>query len=96
MLVIGSSTRDESTIEYRPTIGFTLRTRDVYRVLRRTIEQSDALRIGLFISIQTFVSMPTLTESEEELSWIERATELADRTAGITYQKHEVDDGAGA
>lgn len=93
---IGNSARDESTTEYRPTIGFTLRTRDGYRVLRRTIEQSDALRNGLFISDQTFVSMPTLTEFDEELSWIERTTELADRTAGITYQKDQVDDGAGA
>ena len=92
---IGNSARDESTIEYRPTIGFTLRTRDGYRVLRRTIEQSEALRNGLFISDQTFVSMPTLTEFEEELNWIERATELADRAAGITYQKDQVDDGAG-
>ena len=78
---IGNTARDESTIEYRPTIGFTLRTRDGYRVLRRTIEQSEALQNGLFISDQTFVSMPTLTEFEEELSWIKRTTEFADRTA---------------
>ena len=93
---IGNTARDESTIEYRPTIGFTLRTKDGYRVLRRTIEQSEPLQNGLFISDHTFVSMPTLTGFEEELSWIERTTEFADRAAGIAHQKDEVDDGAGA
>lgn len=84
---IGDTARNESTIEYRPTIGFTLRTRDGYRVLRRTIEQSETLQNGLFISDCTFVSMPTLTTFEEELNWIERTTEFANRTARIAYQK---------
>ena len=93
---IGNTASNELTIEYRPTIGFTLRTRDEYRVFRRTIEQSEALQNGLFITDHAFVSMPTLTGFDEELSWIERTTEFADRAAGITYQKDEVDDGASA
>ena len=93
---IGNTASNELTIEYRPTIGFTLRTRDGYRVFRRTIEQSEALQNGLFIADHTFVSMPTLTGFEEELSWIERTTEFADRAAGVAYQKDEVDDGASA
>ena len=93
---IGNTASNELTIEYRPTIGFTLRTRDGYRVFRRMIEQSEALQNGLFITDHTFVSMPTLTGFDEELSWIERTIEFADRAAGIAYQKDEVDDGASA
>ena len=93
---IGNTASDESAIEYRPTIGFTLRTRDGYRVFRRTFEQSEALQNGLFIADHTFVSMPTLTGFDEELTWIERTSEFADRAAGIAYQKDEVDDGASA
>jgi hypothetical protein len=93
---IGNTASNELSIEYRPTIGFTLRTRDGYRVFRRTIEQSETLQNGLFITDHTFVSMPTLTGFDKELSWIERTTEFADRAAGITYQKDEVDDGASA
>ena len=93
---IGNTASKELTIEYRPTIGFTLRTRDGYRVFRRAIEQSEGLQNGLFIGDHTFVSMPTLTGFDEELSWIEQTTEFADRAAGIAYQKDEVDDGASA
>ena len=93
---IGNTASDESTIEYRPTIGFTLRTKDGYRVFRRAIEQSEALQNGLFMVDRTFVSMPTLTGFDEELTWIEGTSEFADRAAGIAYQKDEVDDGASA
>ena len=93
---IGNTVRDESSMEYRPTIGFNVRTKDGYRLLRRTIEQSETLQNGLFISDYIFVSMPTLTGFEEELSWIQRTIEFADRAAEIAYQKDEVDDGASA
>ena len=93
---IGNTASKELTIEYRPTIGFTLRARDGYRVFRRAIEQSEGLQNGLFIGDHTFVSMPTLTGFDEELSWIEQTTEFADRAAGIAYQKDEIDDGASA
>ena len=65
-------------------------------MFRRTIEQSETLQNGLFITDHTFVSMPTLTGFDKELSWIERTIEFADRAAGIAYQKDEVDDGASA
>ena len=93
---IRNAASKELTTEYRPTVGFTLRTSDGYRVFRRTIEQSEGLQNGLFIGDHTYVSMPTLTGFEEELSWIEQTTEFADRAAGIAYQKDEVDDGASA
>ena len=88
---IGKAAGDESTIEYRPTIGFTLRSKDGYRVLRRTIEQSEALPNGLFISDHTFVSMPELTGFAEELDWIERTSELANQASGIAYQEDEAE-----
>ncbi len=93
---IGHAASKEVTAEYRPVIGCTFRTRDGCRVFRRAIEQSESLRNGLFIVDQAFVSIPTLTEFDEELSWLTQTTELADRSAGIAYEKDEVDDGVRA
>ncbi len=76
-----------TTTEYRPVIGFTLRTKDGYRVFRRAIEQSEGLQNGLFIGDHTFVSVPTLTKFDEELSWIEQTTEFADQAVGIAYDQ---------
>ena len=84
----------DSTIEYRPCIGFSLRSSDGYRVLRRTIEQSEVLHNGLFISDHVFVRMPKLTKFEEEMDWMVQASSMADRAAGIAYQKDSGDDAA--
>lgn len=84
---IEEAAKGDSSIEYRPSISFILRTKDRYRVLRRMIEQSEVLQNGLFISDRIFVSMPSLTELEEELNWIKQIDRLADRVSGLTYQK---------
>ena len=85
-----------STIEYRPTIGFTLRGHGELRVLRRTIEQSETLENGLFISDYIFVSMPNLTTFDEEMSWARHTVGLADSAAGIAYKRDEEDGDASA
>ena len=85
-----------STIEYRPTIGFTLRSHGGRRVLRRTIEQSLILENGLFITDYTHVSMPELTTFSEEMSWARHTVSLANSAAGIVYKKDEEDEDASA
>ena len=87
--------RDEPTIEYRPSVGFTLGSVDGHRVLRRSIEQSEVLPNGLFVATRIFVSIPDLTTVEEEMGWIGRISDLAHRAAGIAYQKDRVDDDSG-
>ena len=92
--VIKEAAQVQATVEYRPTVGFTLRTDDGRRVFRRTIEQSEALPNGLFVSDHTWVSMPGVTRFEEELAWRERTIEIANRAAGITHEGNDDDDGS--
>ena len=83
----------EPALEYRPIVGFTLRTSDGSRVFRRAIEQSEAFPDGLFISDSSHVSMPGLTAMEEELSWREQTVQFANRASGIVHEGNEQTDG---
>ena len=74
-------------VEFRPCIGFTLRTGDGYRVFRRTIEQSELLENGLFIADYVVVRSPELTKFEEELRWMVHVNDLAHRAARVRYQE---------
>lgn len=74
-------------MEFRPCVGFSLRTGDGRRVLRRTIEQSEVLENGLFIADYVFVRSPELTKFEEELRWMVHINQLAHHAAGIRYQE---------
>ena len=93
---IEEAARGQPATEFRPTIGFTLRSSDGFRVFRRTIEQSEVLENGLFIANRIFVSMPDLTTFDEEIGWTDRIGNLANTAAGITYLRDEADDDAGA
>lgn len=93
---IEEATRGQAATEYRPTIGFTLRSSDGFRVFRRTIEQSELLGNGLFIANQIFVSMPILTAFGEEIDWIDRTGDLANTAAGIEYHKDAANEDADA
>ena len=78
--------RQEPGVECRPSVGFTLRSTDGNRVLRRSMEQSEILPNGLFITNHIFVSLPDLTEFDEERSWIDQINNLANRASWIVYQ----------
>ena len=82
----------ETEIEYRPCIAFSLKTSDGYRVLRRTIEQSEVLDNGLFIADHVFVRSPNLTRFEDEARWVRRLSSTANRAAEIKEQEDEHDD----
>ena len=93
---IEDAARAQSAMAYRPTIGFTLRSNDGYRMLQRRIEQSEALENGLFISNHFFVSLPSLTTFDEEIDWLNRTSSLANTISGIVHVGDEADDAAGA
>lgn len=93
---IEEAARGQMATEYRPTIGFTLRGSDGFRVFRRTIEQSELSENGLFIVDHIFTSMPILTTFDEEADWIDRAVNLANSAAGIAYHKDDADGALGA
>ena len=83
----------EATVEYRPLVGFTLRTRDGSRAFRRAIEQSEAFQNGLFISDSSYVSLPGLSGMDEELSWRQQMIEFANRASDIVHEGNERSEG---
>ena len=89
----GVAAKSDSTVEYRPMVGFTLRTRDGSRAFRRAIEQSEVLQNGLFISDTSYVSLPGLSGMEEELSWRQQMQEFANRASGIVHEGDEHSEG---
>lgn len=89
----GAVAVSDLVVEYRPIVGFTLRTRDGSRAFRRAIEQSEAFANGLFISDSSHVSVPGLTGMEEELSWRQRMLEFANRASGIVHEGNEQSEG---
>ena len=92
---MSDAVQQEPGVECRPSVGFTLRSTDGNRVLRRSIEQSELLPTGLFITNHIFVSLPNLTVFDEERSWIGQIDKLANRASGIVYQKDENNDDSG-
>ena len=89
---IGAVAGSESALEYRPIVGFTLRTSDGSRVFRRTIEQSELVPNGVFISDNSYISLPGLTGMDEELSWREQAVQFANHASGIVHEGNEQTD----
>ena len=85
----------EPGVECRPSVGFTLRSTDGNRVFRRSIEQSEVLANGLFITNHIFVSLPNLTGFDDERSWIGHIDKLANQASGIVYQREESNDDSG-
>lgn len=86
------SRANEAEIELHPCIAFSLKTNDGFRVLRRTIEQSEVLENGLFVADHVFVRRPEPTRFENELQWMVRLSNAADRVAGIKEQEDDDDD----
>ncbi len=78
---------DGSMLQYRPVVGFCLRSGDGQRVMQRTMEQSVVLQNGLFISDSIYVELLELTGFDEEQNWVEDAIGRADRTSGVVWQR---------
>ena len=89
---ISSTIEDEPRVTYRPSAGFILVSDDENRVLRRTVEQSEVLPNGLYITTRIFVAASVVTSFEEEYRWNAQIWNIADRAIGIEYQTEEADD----
>ena len=89
----GAAAESDATVEYRPMVGFTLRTRDGSRAFRRAIEQSEVLQNGLFISDSSYVSLPGLSGMDTELSWRQQMLKFANRASGIVHEGDEHSEG---
>ena len=83
----------EPVLEYRPIVGFTLRTSDGSRVFRRVIEESELVPAGVFISDSSYISLSGLTGMDEELTWWQQAIQLANHASGIVHEGNEQTDG---
>ncbi len=83
----------EPVLEYRPIVGFTLRTSDGSRVFRRTIEQSELVPAGVFISDSSYIALHDLTGMDEELKWRQQAIQLANHASGIVHEGNVQTDG---
>ena len=92
---MADAVQDEPLVTYRPSASFSLGTGDGSRVLSRTVEQSEVLPNGLFITTHLFTAASAVMTSEEEKHWIERISQVADRAIGIEFQTEEVDDEPG-
>ena len=85
-----------SGMQYRPSASFTLvGSADEYRVLRRSVELSEVLPNGLFVTTQISVSASGLSSFENELQWVNWVCQTADQAVGITYQTEEADHDPG-
>ena len=85
-----SAAANASGMQYRPSASFTLvGSADEYRELRRSVELSEVLSNGLFVTTQISVSASGLSSFEDELQWINRVCQIADQAVGITYQTEE-------
>ena len=88
---MASTTESEPLVTYRPVAGFILGSDGESRVLRRTVEQSEILPNGLFIATRLIVAASVVTTFEEERSWVERMSKIANRATGIEYRTEETD-----
>ena len=93
---MGSAAANALGMQYRPSASFTLvGSADEYRVLRRSMELSEVLPNGLFVTTHISVSASDLSSFENELRWIHWVCQIADQAVGITYQTEETDHDPG-
>lgn len=91
-----SAAADASGMQYRPAASFTLvGSADEYRALRRSMELSELLPNGLFVTTHISVSASDVSSFENELRWINWVCQIADQAVGITYQTEEADHDPG-
>ena len=92
---MANAVQDEPLVTYRPSARFSLGSSDGSRVLRRTVEQSEVLPNGLFITTHLFTAASAVMTSEEEKHRVERILQIANRAIGIEFQMEGGDDEPG-
>lgn len=77
-------------MHYRPSANFVLASDDGSRTLRRTVEQSQIMPEGLFVTTRVFASARAASVPDE-IDWIRRVGKVADVAVGIAHIKEEND-----
>ena len=77
----------ESGMHYRPSVRFVLKSDDGRWTLIHTVEQSEILPNGLFVTLSMFSSISELTNFDDEFRKIMKADGIADRAVGISYHE---------
>ena len=75
----------EETVEYQPSVKIILSDKDRSWTLRRTVEKSELLDNGLFVSTHISVSSSEVTPFETQKELVERIYDLADQSVGLKY-----------
>ena len=82
----------EADLVYQPSSSIRFTDKENKFTFRHSIEKSDWLENGLFVTAQIFMSPDEGLTLENQVNLIARIEELADRATGLTYQKVKDDD----
>lgn len=82
----------EVGLVYQPSSSIRFTDKENKFTFRHSIEKSDWLENGLFVTVQIFMSPDESLTLEEQVNLIARIERLADRATGLTYQKVQDDD----
>ena len=77
-------------MHYRPSANFMLASEDGSRTLRRTVEQSQIVPDGLFVTTRVFASARA-SAVPDGIDWIRRVGKIADAAVGIAHVEEEND-----
>ena len=75
----------DTTIQYRPSAKIILSDKSKSWILNRTVEQSELLNNGLFITTHIFISSSQVTSFEDQRQLVRGIYDLADRSIGLKY-----------
>ena len=78
---IADAAKSESDVKYLPSTRMNLSDENGGWVLRRTVEKSEAVENGVFVSTTVHIASPDPASFEEQL--LDRADRLADRFVGL-------------
>ena len=84
--------KSEVDLVYQPSSSIRFTDKENKFSFRHSIEKSDWLENGLFVTAQIFISPDESLTLEKQVSLITRIEELADRATGLVYQKVKDDD----
>ena len=75
----------DATLQYRPSAKIILSDKTNSWILNRTVEKSELLSNGLFITTQILISSPQVTGFDDQRQAVRRIYDLADRAIGLKY-----------
>ena len=77
--------KTDTTVEYRPAVKIILSDKGNNWILHRSVEKSELLDNGLFVTTHIFISSPDVAAFEDQRQLVERINNLADQSVGLKY-----------